>query len=1636
MAEFQVRVASYNLRGASAGDPAPRNWATRAPYAAAQAVTSGATLIGVQEASYANTANSQGADLAARMNGISGSAKWQCVQYKNRAQGIIYDTTVWSPVGSVASVDINTKTWPVAPRYLMWMVFQHIASGTRVTFANTHWTSNGTGGDYATDMRWQNAQMTASILQERGRVNGYPLILTGDFNTSSTSGPRMALTSATFRSIQQTVTPVNGTYNSFNGFDANMTGQQNGQWIDGIYYSPGITPVNGGVQLNFANGSTLPLATPLPSDHNLVYATLNVPVGAGGTAPDVALIGTEESAYDIRVRLYGDTGTKDRILKAVNIRAGFVESSAASLEFTLETKSVGGLDAPFVVGVELSSTATAKWETPRNNLFIMTKSNADNLDATGTVTYTGIGYIPWLLARAVLYPQPWSKDGERVWPNLPGARPVRSAIGEAQDRGWAPFVTYDWTTDVDSNGVAWPNSTKTDISFQHGTNVWTILEQMTTQGLLEWWTEGTKIRAFVPGTGIDQSGWLTLGGVGFQSAPVDSDFDDVFTNLTVFSDKIKKPVQIANTGAATRFGRLEASMSQSGVKTAAEATKLAGPTLKDGKGIKRSWTFEWRPAKDRRFPLISFNIGDLVRVKTRTGWETQRVIGIVASKTDTGVTFTVATGTRIRSLYSKVVKLSNAVTVGSGVGGSGSVVPATPSVPGEDPAVPTGLYIISNTAFFHTDGTARAAVEVGWNPVTQTVDAAELTVVDYQVYYKKQSAAGWRSTTTIDPQVRLDTLESGVVYNVKVRARSAQNVYSEFSTVLNVTPSTPSTPPSPPTQPQLSSALGMLTVTWNGQLSTGAPLPGFKEVFVEIQDGAVWKRVGQTLTRAGASVVSGLAVGATVTVRLIASSILGNLSAPSPTATTTIQGVALPDVAGDLENAITDALTAAETAKTTADGKNRIIVSTTTPPGSAYTPGDLWYVRDPAVSTRFTGVRVWSGSTWVNYQLVANSVLVPGSVGGTLIQDGQVTSTKMATTEIWSNVAWLGEATANLFTAGKIQTFMMNAAAELPQGGTTNRWPWRMQNNQAEIARAIATGAEVHGNENNLVTAGNNGIVLTVPTSMTRAISGITPRMKVPPSRKLYYRGNRWLHANGGNVVLQVRTWDGAGNHITWNDGGNQPVQGSGVITLSDTAAEYGVIVAMSPPSPGTYTDAQITELELFEVIGNRQAVEITPSGVRLFDTDGNPRLSLSTSGDDVLDISQKNAQGETVSVASIDTDGSAVFQSLDISDDATFQGSQLVGSFASDPTDGMDLSDIPMFDRFGRGIVALGSTRTDGWVDVTHTRAAIASFTVNLLAGRMYQFAFIGNAIGSWSSGSSDGNHLQLRVNWSTSTQSISAPVGDMSNARAVDSGAANGAQNYINYLPFQEFKVGSDGDYNVLAYIYNPGNRRYSFYPGNWPSNPSRIVVSDLGPAVMFDGLDNFTSNAYQAAPSSGGGSSGSTTPPASTKTRVWNASWSVLWGPSGSIRPAGSSLYDDGRMLQGGLSGSRAGRVGFPALGLSGKTIKGAWLRVKVRHTYSSAGATLRIGTHGNSSEPTGSAPNSVNTFTKKVKKGQDLWIPIPSSLWGGIASGSIRGFQIGGPDVNTGRGDYVILDGYSTSNAATSNGVRPQLKVTYR
>lgn len=490
--------------------------------------------------------------------------------------------------------------------------------------------------------------------------------------------------------------------------------------------------------------------------------------------------------FDFRLRRLNDDGTKGAVLATGRPEVTLTDSVASLVRFTVSRKVAGALPNPFLVSVEY--TTGTSWRAVRGNVMIVSKAAREDTDPAGTVAYAGSNFLVWLMAR--MYVQGTATSGlQRTWPDATPGALAAAIIAEAKVWGWNPNVTVDFTGTTDSNGVPWKTEDRTSIQWQVGTPMNQVLEKLAEQGKAEWWTEGLTLRLVRPGTGVDRSDEVVLGGPAFSSVPVDSTFDDVFTMLTVFYGDAS--VDIPNPGASDRFGALWATMSQNGVTSSVEAIQNAQPTLTMGRALREEIGYDWTPAAGGPVPFEDFQVGDVVKAMLESGDRPLRVIGLVLTKPGGVVSVRAKVGDKLLGLIAKLSKQAGSSKVGSIVGGNGTPLPSAPGPTGAKPLAPTSLRVASNVGSWREDGTAQASVELAWNAVTQAADNSAVDVAAYEVAVRTPESEPQIFATVTGLTASASEWEPGKERLVRVRARDHRGQVSAWSDEISVIPQVP-----------------------------------------------------------------------------------------------------------------------------------------------------------------------------------------------------------------------------------------------------------------------------------------------------------------------------------------------------------------------------------------------------------------------------------------------------------------------------------------------------------------------------------------------------------------------------------------------------------------------------------------------------------------------------------------------------------------------------------------------------------------------------------------------------------------------------------------------------------------------------
>lgn len=333
--DTDLRVANFNVFGidADANVGNRKVWATRKPEVAKDIVDNRADVVGLQEANQstvyyaANSGMTQYFDLLNAVNArgvryaLANNKNYNCERFvssencvktdqgASRGVRILYNTATLS-LQQQGSLMYQHQTGSVE-RYLAWATFRVKANGAVVLFVTTHLQPFDRDVQVSTRVaQW--GELISWVQTKRSELGGVPVAITGDFNTTKNTDYAAdtlpAMKNAGFGDVlnqefnvnpiaePRAETTVNGWVNTRNGWSKDLRGntdegqpwtyhqdrlepratQRTGNNIDWIFASNELRVKEWKVVVNY-DPTTLMVSRTVPSDHNMVRATLVLP---------------------------------------------------------------------------------------------------------------------------------------------------------------------------------------------------------------------------------------------------------------------------------------------------------------------------------------------------------------------------------------------------------------------------------------------------------------------------------------------------------------------------------------------------------------------------------------------------------------------------------------------------------------------------------------------------------------------------------------------------------------------------------------------------------------------------------------------------------------------------------------------------------------------------------------------------------------------------------------------------------------------------------------------------------------------------------------------------------------------------------------------------------------------------------------------------------------------------------------------------------------------------------------------------------------------------------------------------------------------------------------------------------------
>lgn len=678
------------------------------------------------------------------------------------------------------------------------------------------------------------------------------------------------------------------------------------------------------------------------------------------------------------------------------------DDGAISIEYSLLSGDAQAFDRELTDGLEVAVEVSdgTGYREPDNARFVITGRSGKTDDRTRTVTYSGQS-ISWLLSKAEnndsshLLTDGDNKGKRPFYSSNPGVI-LKTLLDENKQRGGvATGLSLGFDTAKDAGGAAWAR--KYTLYYSLGTDLQTILSSLVNGGGCDWRTTGRTLKMWnADSTALsrDLSKSIVLQlARDISEAPFEESIADLASTILVEGDN-NLLFRMDNPAAPTPWGKWESYSSQGGVSDKDTAQAFMQSTLADAARVRGQYTRDLIVSDVDNLPLVDFHAGDWITAPTVSHGEKVRVQEIdLSMRQNEGLSCSIALNDIKYDASVRQAKKIKGITGGAALAGSEGGTTASSDRDHRVPKAPLGL-IVQTDAYIGSDGYAHGLATAMWSAVTEATNNTAIEISNYAVEWRKHvDGAPWHSAGTTDKtQLGFGGLDCGTQIEARVRAvPTYSDQLGEWSSVFVATVESDTTPCSVPSKPVLSSELGVVTIHWDGRTAAGASMePDFDHIEVgEDAATAGMQVISATQAGKGDYVVTGLNVGGTHRYALRSVDHAGNKSGWSSIASVTVASAVPQETLDSINQDIAKAEAEAKAAKTTADGKNRIFAQMYEPTHSGLRAGDLWYELDR--DGHIGSVHVWNGWSFAAYTLVADSLLVPGSVdGGVLIKDGSI----------------------------------------------------------------------------------------------------------------------------------------------------------------------------------------------------------------------------------------------------------------------------------------------------------------------------------------------------------------------------------------------------------------------------------------------------------------------------------------------------------------------------------------------------------------------------------------------------------------------------------------------------------------------
>lgn len=583
-----------------------------------------------------------------------------------------------------------------------------------------------------------------------------------------------------------------------------------------------------------------------------------------------------------------------------------------SMNLTYSNLAVGGalveqaLADGLEVGLEVQDRFGA-WVEPRGCRFLHVARSRDRKDQSGMITLTLPSY-GWLMGQARVLDGPFygpehKQAGKRGFEGKTAGFILQTLLAENEALDGIPLEPVFGAVN-DSAGNPWP--VLENIAFDEGTTLSAVVDTLVQAGALDWRTQARGLYAWVPdspalspdlsGNGDDavhiDMEWLT-------SAPEQETLEGMVGRLAVATDAGGR-VQVTDPATPSPWGVWQGFLQIGAVADESAATAVAEAELERTGRPRGQYTRDFAITDETPWPLIDFGSGAWIDAPGAAGAQESLRTQDVNLTLSSGGSWSASLVLNDRILDADLRRARNlaALTTGGSVSPSGPPTSVDPEA-SRVPSTPTGLDVVAGVTF--TGPTPRGVVTATWLPVSTATDTGALAIAGYELQHRINDGA-WQTNGTPEVSALIADLTPGDELDARVRTIGARTTLpSAWSAIESVTVPGDVTPPPVPTGLSMTSARGMLQITWDG---TPAMPADFARLEIATGVTATPTTVVGTMVRGGTLPVQDT-VGATRYMRARTVD-----TTPNPSAWSAAIGpvVVASVVAADIDAAVNDAI--------------------------------------------------------------------------------------------------------------------------------------------------------------------------------------------------------------------------------------------------------------------------------------------------------------------------------------------------------------------------------------------------------------------------------------------------------------------------------------------------------------------------------------------------------------------------------------------------------------------------------------------------------------------------------------------------------------------------------------------------------